>query len=198
MTTCGDSFESTSHFREPNDMEQAMSRRTEDTFPYEAIAELSSLCHEDHRITKRMANDTIVAIYREHADRIGERFGVPADVIARFTAHIAGTDTEFGTRLMQAAGDPDNDFAATSARMGYAKMVRATTVHADEPRLEIGLARDGRSVDRRWIVVEHSGCDPERPDRGCSGLDDFADFGEALAAYEAAVLENQRAIGMKL
>jgi len=175
-----------------------MSKKTDDTFPYQAIAELSSLCHEDHRITNRTGNVTIVAFYREHADRIADRYGVPADVIARLTAHIVGTETDFGTRLMQAAGDPDNDFAETSARMGYAKMVRATTIHADEPRLEIGLARDGQSVDRRWIVVEHSGCDPERPDRGCSGLDDFADFGEALRAYEAAVLENQRALGMKI
>jgi len=175
-----------------------MSKRTEDTFPYEAIAELASLVHEDRRIVRGIDEDTVVGIYRQHAEAVAERFGIPSDIMARFMAHVVGSETKMGKRYLQAAGDPDNDFAETSARMGYAKMVRATTVIADEPRIEIGLARDGQSVDRRWIVVEHSGCDPERPERGCSGLDDFADFGEALAAFEAAVLENQRALGMKM
>jgi hypothetical protein len=117
----------------------------------------------------------IAEIYRENADNLADRYSIPSDVLCGVVANIVGLRTVHGKRYLKAAGDPDNDFAEISKRLGYANMVRGTTVFDKHPTLEIRLARDGQSVHSRWSVVEHSSCDPQRPDRGISMRDDFAD-----------------------
>jgi len=198
-----------------------MAKKTEDTFPYAAIADLASLCHEDYLITERakfhahqavlnpvrnrvteraefQARQTVLNRVRNHVQTVAERYDIPADVIARMTGSVVGPNTVMGEYLFSAVEPESNDFRETATRMGYATMVKATTVFTDEPRIEVGLARNNWNVNQRWTVIEHIGTDPDRPDRGSSGVDDYTDFAEALQVFEETVEKYRQSVGMKM
>lgn len=101
-------------------------------------------------------------------------------------------DPEQRMTTMVYAKPEDPDFDATSARMGYDGMVRATTRMIDGLRYEFGIVDMSESnalgsEATPWAVVVHQDCDPDAPDQGASSRNDHATYELALADFEEEI-----------
>lgn len=72
----------------------------------------------------------------------------------------------------------------TAERMGYEGVVAATTLMDRVLAIEFALVPPGQHISgSEWVVIIHSGCDPENPDHGSSGVEPCGNDRVAAEAY---------------
>lgn len=77
--------------------------------------------------------------------------------------------------------------AATAERMGYEDAIAAVTIPAGNILMEFALLAPGQPLSgNEWVVVVHSDCDPDRPDRGVSSVEPCGTDRLAAEAYYAS------------
>jgi len=172
-----------------------MSEHAKDSFPYQAVADVSRLCRTDSRVHVDAEERAVVQVIREHVGSMADRHRIDPNVLARVSASMMEPTSLSAEWYLKAADDPEGDFAKTARRMGYKNTVMATTVSEDRPRVEVALVRSGRG-DTPWFVVEHIDCHPDGD--GESNRDDFPDFAQAVTMFESIVERHRVKPGMMM
>lgn len=98
---------------------------------------------------------------------------------------IRAKDAEDAKAQVKVVAD---EIEATKARMGYDGMLKAKGVVVDGLTYEVGLVAPG-DVYKGYAVIVHNDCDPDHPDQGSSGVEEFDDIEDAKERWCEAVGE---------
>jgi hypothetical protein len=95
-------------------------------------------------------------------------------------------DTQSGDRTM---GGAETGKAAVMARMGYERIMDATSFEAAGDLIEICLIAPSKNFPE-WAVATHWNCDPEKHWVGSSQIEAYTDEAAARAGYTEAIARN--------
>lgn len=157
---------------------------------FNALVHFIRLCRSDDAASDDRPQHVRRRAIKRHLRSAARDWGVDEEALRLLAIReLSGSaDLDIGEAALM---DEDEDFAATSARMGYDNMARATTRVVNGIRYEFGVVDLTGSAlavpGRPWAVIVHQDCDPDDPCRGYSGREDFASYDEALSSFNEEI-----------
>jgi hypothetical protein len=85
----------------------------------------------------------------------------------------------------------------TAERMGYEGIVAAERIEADNLLVELCLIAPGQMSQTKYSMAVHWDCDPERPTKGSSSMEDLGeDEAQSKAIFAARIDEIRAELGL--